>query len=135
MPSNILLYTAEKISSEEMIKKAINIKAENISQENETRFTLTRSTQTIWFFLDSITLSELEEPSLSKVVELIGGVPQTCINIEIRRTGNGERLAAELANYFLQYYSGVLLGVTRSSYSRQDIGRMLITDSEPDFDG
>ncbi len=134
MSSNILLYTAEKVSNEEMIEKAVAVSATDVSQQDEVRFTLTRSTQTIWFSLDNITLSELEEPSLSKVKKLIGGVPQTCINIEIRRTGNGERLAAELANYFLQYYSGILLGVTRLPYSRQDIGRMLVINPEPNFD-
>ena len=135
MPSNILLYIAQEISQEDFQEKAIAIKAVDVSEVNETRFNLQRDSQNIWFSIDSYSIPELEEPALANIKAMIGGTPKTCINIEIRRVCDGERLAVELANYLLQHYTGVLLGVTRSVYySRLDLAKMLLLEQEPNID-
>jgi hypothetical protein len=133
MSSNILLYTAEKVSGNDLSQKARNISAVDISEINETRFCLTRSEQVVWFSLDlSI---KLDEDEILRVQKIIDYLPQSCINIEIRRLVNAERLAAELANYLLQYYQGIVFGIGSPPpiYSSQNIAKMLVMEQVPDF--
>jgi hypothetical protein len=133
MSSNIMLYIAEKISSEDLVQKAQAIDAVNISEVNETRFCLTRAEQVVWFSLDL--QAKLDEDEILRIQEIVEYLPQTCINIEIRRIVNAERLAAELVNYFFQYYQGIVFGIGSPPpiYSNQDIAKMLLKESVPDF--
>jgi hypothetical protein len=132
VPKNVAFMTSEQILPESFLEMAKIIGGVDVSEKlDENRIHLGRENQNIWAYFDPDEIRYLEAPVLKKIDSLIHDVPKTCINIEISREGNSDRLAIEFANYLLHKYSGIVYDFKGRVYSSAEVAKMIICESEP----
>jgi hypothetical protein len=132
MPKNVAFMTAEQILPESFLEMARIIGANDVSEKpGENRIHLGRDNQNIWAYFDPDEIGYLEAPVLKRIEELIHNAPKTCVNIEISREGNSDRLAIEFANYLLHKFSGIVYDFKGRVYSSAEVAKMIICESEP----
>jgi hypothetical protein len=132
MPKNIAVITSEEVLSVSLIEISKKLRGTDISEEpDKTRIHLGRNEQNIWSYFSPDEIGYLELVTLEKIKSITQQNPKTCINIEISREGNSDRLAIEFANYLLTQFTGVVYDFKDTVYSSAEIAKMIICELEP----
>jgi hypothetical protein len=137
MAKNIVVITAIRVLPEILIQFIKNIDNIEISGTPEQpSFSLNRGEQNLWIYFDDSVIKNLQSDAIEtikKMEESLQASPETCISIEISRDGNSERLALELANYFVSEFSGIVYDLKGRIYSSSELAKMIFCEPEPIF--
>ncbi len=132
MPKNIAVITSEEVSPASLVEISEKLGGTNLSKESDKiRIHLGRHNQNVWSYFSPDEIGYLELATLNKIELITKQNPKTCINIEISREGNSDRLAIEFANYLLTQFTGVVYDFKDTVYSPAEIAKMIICELEP----
>jgi hypothetical protein len=123
MSNNAVLLSTHQLTREELfeVMEGMRQPGTDIDPEDVLDARISRDDKYIWVFLYDAGVEELPEEDMPHIDEVLGGIPQSVVEIEISRQPGSEGLAVEFACLFAERWPCVVSSLSGKIISRQEL--------------